>query len=436
LTLETAAEESTRRRATAGDFALAALDEIPLASARGVSGEITGEPEEQEANRRLAAIVESSDDAIISKDLNGVIKTWNKSAERIFGYRPEEVIGKSVTILIPEGRLDEEPTILGRIRKGERTDHYETVRRRKDGTLVDISLTVSPIKDTTGRVVGASKIARDITVRKRAEAELHAAREELARLNADLETRVRERTASLTEAIAHLEEFSYTVSHDLRAPVRAMRRYAEIALKEHGPRLEAGMKEYLERIIRGGARMDRLVQDVLTYSRVSRVGLTLGKVNVEGLVQDIIDQFPRMQTPQAQIKIRRPLEAVRAHEASLGQALSNLLANAVKFVPAGEVPRVVVRTERRGPRVRVWVEDQGIGIAPEHQNRAFGVFERLHPELGYEGTGIGLAIVRKVTERMEGTVGVESDGLNGSRFWIELPAAKIYDREEPKPVAG
>jgi PAS domain S-box-containing protein len=124
--------------------------------------------------------VESSDDAIISKDLNGIIKTWNKAAERIFGYLPEEVIGKPITILIPEGKRDEEPAILNRIRQGLQIDHYETVRRRKDGTLVDISLTVFPIRDEAGRVVGASKIARDITRRKRAEAELRAARDQLA----------------------------------------------------------------------------------------------------------------------------------------------------------------------------------------------------------------------------------------------------------------
>jgi PAS domain S-box-containing protein len=402
----------------------------------GSKDEVSSERGQQDANRRLAAIVESSDDAIISKDLNGIIKSWNKAAERIFGFSPQEVIGKSVTILIPEGRLDEEPAILGRIRKGERIDHYETVRRRKDGMLVDISLTVSPIKDATGRVVGASKIARDITVRKRAEAELRAAREELARLNSDLEARVRERTASLTEAIAHLEEFSYTVSHDLRAPARAMKCYAEIALKEHGPELPQGAKEYLKRIIRGGARMDRPVQDVLTYSRASRRELTFGRVDLEKLAKDIIDQFPAMQRPRAEIEIHRPLDVVHAHEASLGQALSNLLLNAVKFVRSGETPRVVVRTERSGPRVRIWVEDRGIGIAPEHQKRAFGVFERLHPELDYEGTGIGLAIVRKVVERMQGAAGVESDGLSGCRFWIDLPAARIYERNETEFIVG
>jgi PAS domain S-box-containing protein len=378
-----------------------------------------------QADRRLAAIVESSDDAIISKDLNGIIQTWNKSAARIFGYTPEEAIGKSVTILIPEGRLDEEPVILSRIRAGERMDHYETVRRRKDGALVNISLTVSPIRDQEGRVVGASKIARDITARKRAEAELHAVREKLARMNEELEARVRERTASLTEAIAHLEEFSYTVSHDLRAPVRAMKRYAEIALQEHGEKVGPEVRDYLERIMRGGERMQHLVRDVLTYSRAARQALApVQTVQVEKLVRDIVDQYPDMQAPQAEVRVRAPLLAVEAHEASLGQAMANLLGNAVKFVRPGDMPRVTVRTEACGARVRIWVEDNGIGIAPEHLDRVFGVFERLHPDQYYEGTGIGLAIVRKVTERMYGTAGAESDGVTGSRFWIELPAAK------------
>jgi PAS domain S-box-containing protein len=375
-------------------------------------------------SRRLSAIIESSDDAIISKDLNGIITTWNQGAERIFGYSAEEAIGKPVQMLIPEDRPNEEPDILGRIRRGERIDHYDTIRRRKDGTLVNISLSISPIKDSEGHVVGASKIARDITARKRAHDELRAAKEELARMNDELEQRVCQRTASLTEAISQMEEFSYTLSHDLRAPARAMTGYSRIILDDFSQNLDAQAKDFLERIIRGGERMDRLIQDVLTYSKLSRREMELRKVDLDKLVADIVQQYPDMQRPRAEITIRGPLLPVLAHEPSLAQAISNLLGNAVKFVPAGEPPRIVVRTEARGPKVRLWVEDNGIGIKPEHQARIFGIFERL-PTVGrYEGTGIGLAIVRKAAEKMGGSSGVESDGLTGSRFWIELPAAQ------------
>ena len=391
----------------------------------GITRDITQEGRSRAVSERLSAIVESSDDAIISKDLNGIIATWNQAAERIFGYTPQEAIGKPVVMLIPEDRQNEEPEILDRIRRGERIDHYETVRRRKDGALVDISLTISPVKDEKGNVIGASKIARDITARKRAEAELQNAREELALLNQELERRVVERTGSLTDALAQIEEFSYTVSHDLRAPARSMRGYAQVILDDFGQSLAPDAKDYLDRIIRGGERMDRLIRDVLTYSRLNRRELELQVVSLDRLVCDIINEYPHMQPPCANITIRSPLLDVRAHETSLAQAISNLLTNAIKFVPDRETPRVIIRTEARPPNVRLWVEDNGIGIKPEHQPRIFGVFERLPGTTQYEGTGIGLAIVRKAAERMGGSVGVESDGFTGSRFWIELAGAGL-----------
>lgn len=393
---------------------------LHLAIARDVSERHEGDL----TNRRLSAIIEYSDDAIISKDLNGTIMTWNKGAEHIFGYSAEEAIGRPVTMLIPEDRPNEEPEILNRIRQGERIDHYETIRRRKDGSLLNISLTVSPIKDAEGHVVGASKIARDITARKRAEQELRVSRAELARLNDELEMRVSQRTASLTEAIAQMEEFSYTLSHDLRAPARAMTGYARIILDDFSASLNAEAKEFLDRIIRSGERMDELIQDVLTYSRLSRREVQLSPVNLDKLVADIVQQYPEMQAPLAHVSVRSPLLNVQAHEPSLVQAVSNLLANAVKFVAPAIAPRVIVRTEPRGDNVRLWVEDNGIGIKPDHQHRIFGVFERLPTTFTYEGTGIGLAIVRKAAEKMNGSCGVESDGQTGSRFWLELPAGK------------
>jgi len=361
------------------------------------------------AAQRLAAIVESSDDVIISKDLNGIIASWNKGAERIFGYTADEVIGKPVTILMPPDRLNEEPGILDRVRRGERIDHYETVRRRKDGALIHISLAVSPIRDSKGNVIGASKVARDITERVRAKEEL--------------EKTVAERTASLREAIAQMEEFSYSVSHDLRAPVRAMQGYAHAVLEDYGDRLDETVRDYLGRIMQSGSRMDRLIQDVLTYSRVSRTEMKLQPVDLDQLVRSILQQYPEFESSRAKITIARKLPSVLGHEPSLTQVISNLLSNAVKFVSPGTKPEVLIRSEVHGAQIRLWVEDNGIGIKPQYQSRLFGMFERIHPEERYEGTGIGLAIVRKATERMDGKVGVESDGIHGSRFWIQLAAA-------------
>jgi len=274
-----------------------------------------------------------------------------------------------------------------------------------------------PLFDADQKVRGVLATFVNITERKRAEELVQAAKEEL-------ETRVRERTASLKEAMEQMEEFSYTVSHDLRAPVRAMQGYAEVVLEEFGDRLDETAREYLDRIIRGGRRMDQLIQDILTYSRLSRREVQLEPVSLDKLLRDILQQYPGMQPPGARITIVGELPAVMGHEPSLVQAISNLLSNATKFVSSGTATRVMLRAERRNGYVRLWIEDNGIGIRPEHQHRLFGLFERIHPEQRYEGTGIGLAIVRKALERMGGKVGVESDGLTGSRFWIQLPAAQ------------
>jgi PAS domain S-box-containing protein len=489
----------------------------------------------------LAAIVESSDDAIITKDLNGTITTWNNGAQRLFGYTADEAIGKSVAILIPVDRQNEEPSILARIRQGQRIDHYETVRQHKDGTLLDISLSVSPLRDGNGKIVGASKIARDITEKKRVQqavreseqrfravvdnisqmawtatasgevtwynrrwyeytgtnfdkvkgrgwaaihhpdhlqrvvanfdeslrtgrvwedtfplrgkdglyrwflsraspirdslgeiqlwfgtntdiTELQQAREALARSHEELEQRVAERTASLTQAIAQMEEFSYSVSHDLRAPVRAMQGYAQATLEDYGDVLGEQGREYLNHIVRSGERMDRLVRELLVYSRIARSDVQLQPVSLDRLVRDIVSHYPEMQQPRADITMRGELHSVIAHEPSLTQALSNLLNNAVKFVAPGVKPEVEIHSEREGNRIRLWVHDNGIGIKPEYRARLFGLFERIHNGKQYEGTGIGLAIVRKSVERMGGKVGMESNGT-GSKFWIELPSA-------------
>ena len=258
---------------------------------------------------------------------------------------------------MPPGRETEETQILARLRRGERIDHYETIRQRKDGSLVNISLTVSPIKDASGKIIGASKIARDITGQKRANEELRATRDQLARLNRELEERVEQRTASLSDAISQMEEFSYTVSHDLRAPARAMKSYAEIVLDEFGRNLDPQAKDYLERIVRGGARMDNLIQDVLTYSRLGRRDMELHPVALDKVVADIIQQYPQLQPPHAKTSVRAPLLPVVAHEPSLAQAVSNLLINAAKFTPPGEMSQITVRTEARGAQVRLWVEE-------------------------------------------------------------------------------
>ncbi len=260
--------------------------------------------------------------------------------------------------------------------------------------------------------------------RKQAEQSLRNAEEQLRDYASNLERKVRERTASLQEVISQLEEFSYSVSHDLRAPLRAMQGYATAILEDYGERMNQPGKAHLDRIIRNASRMDRLIQDILTYSRLGRQDIRLNAVPLAQMVEEVIQHRPEINSLGVDIKVGEIHDTVLCHEPSLAQAIFNLLSNAIKFVAPGTKPEPRIWAERRDKHVRLWVQDNGIGIKPEYQSRLFGVFERIHPDTKYEGTGIGLAIVRKAVERMNGKVGVESDGINGSKFWIEIPAAE------------
>ena len=244
----------------------------------------------------------------------------------------------------------------------------------------------------------------------------------LQQLASELEVRVAKRTRELSEANADLEEFSYTIAHDLRAPVRNMHSLAEALAEDFAEELPAEGTEYTKRIVAAADRMDALIQDLLGYARLSREAIQPQPVDLDAAVGVVLAQMkPDIEERRAEITVDRPLGRVRAHRTTLEQAITNLIGNALKFVERGKAPVVHVRAEERGDRVRLWVEDRGIGVAPEHAERIFRVFERLHAPEAYPGTGVGLAIVRKGTERMGGTSGVESEPGRGSRFWIELP---------------
>jgi len=387
--------------------------------ARDITAQKQSEQEKRAASltrTRLAAIVEGSEDAIVGKDLQGIVTSWNPGAERIFGYTAAEMIGQSIMRIIPADRINEEQEIIGRFNRGDRVSHFQTLRRRKDGKLINVSLSVSPIRDAAGVVIGASKIARDITA-------LREAQDQLERHATDLELKVRERTANLESMVSELEAFSYSLSHDLRAPLRAIHSFTEIVLEESGAQIGENA-DYLRRVISSAARMDRLIQDVLSFARLARVEIVVVKVDVDTLVRQIIQERPQLAEPHARITIDGPLQPVLGHEASLTQCLTNLLDNAVKFVSAGKVPEIRIYTEGTGDNVRIFVRDNGIGIEFSAQQRLFAMFQRLSTLETYPGTGVGLAIVRKAAERMNGRVGVESLPGQGSTFWIELPAAR------------
>jgi signal transduction histidine kinase len=243
---------------------------------------------------------------------------------------------------------------------------------------------------------------------------------ELQRANTDLDRLVTTRTAELQELVNELEHFSYTITHDMRAPLRAMTGFAGLLAEECMDSLGSSSREYLNRIITASARMDRLITDALSYSQIVRHEMPVQAIDAGRLLTGMIESYPIFQEPRARIEIVGDLPPVRGNEAGLTQCFSNLLGNAVKFVRTGTVPHIRIHGERRGNRVRLWCDDNGIGIPAELQSRVFIMFQRLSKE--YEGTGIGLALVKKVVERMGGTVGLESEPGRGSRFWVELPS--------------
>jgi signal transduction histidine kinase len=262
---------------------------------------------------------------------------------------------------------------------------------------------------------------RDISVRKKIERELEVARKQLELHAQKLESEVAERTAELRETVSELEAFCYSLSHDMRTPVRAIQSFSELVLAEERGQLKPSSVQYLEKAISAAERMDQLIQDVLGFTRLSRQEITFGAVDVDRLVRDIIEERPELQPAKADIRVQSPLLSVTGHAASLTQCITNLLDNAVKFVPRGVKPQVRVHTEACNGKVRLQIEDNGIGIEQAAQRKLFQMFQRIHSGDEYEGTGIGLAIVRRAAERMGGAIGLESEVGRGSRFWVELP---------------
>jgi PAS domain S-box-containing protein len=344
----------------------------------------------------LAAIVDSSDDAIISKDLDGIITSWNKSAERLFGYTSQEVIGQPITILIPPDRLQEEPEILQRLKKGERVDHFETIRRRKDGKLLEISLTISPVRDGKGTIVGASKIARDITESKKIVAELHRSN-------------------------AILEEFAYSASHDLQEPLRTVKIYGEILKRRYGDHLDPDGLSVLEHLQRGAQRMETLLSDLLAYTRVTRFEKPSERIDANLAYESALQNLGSSVSESNARVTAISLPSVRIHFAHLQQLFQNLIGNAIKYRNPETAPIVLIRASRDAAVWHFSVEDNGIGIAPEFSKTIFGLFKRLHRAEEYSGTGLGLAICQRIVEQYGGRIWVESKPLQGSTFGFTVP---------------
>ena len=411
LALTHAAETITQR----GDYSVRApkLTDDELGTLTDAFNRMLSETQDnQDRLAEQARLLDLSTDAIIVRDLQGTIRFWNRGAEELYGWSQSEALGKQKHQLLQTEFSEPLEQITDRLQREGRWAG-ELVQRRRDGGRIHVSTRWVLDSGMAGRLPRVLITDNDITLRKQAE---ELMRSEAKRLDA----LVAQRTARLQETVGELEAFSYSISHDMRAPLRAMQGYANALLSDYGARLDADARHYLDRIFRSANRLDLLIQDVLSYSRVAKGQIDLQPVDFERLLNDVISTTPEFQEPQARIIVERPLHRVRGHDAYLTQCITNLLANAVKFVPERVVPEIRIRSERFNGKVRVWFEDNGIGIDPLHNERIFQIFGQVYPEKKYGGTGIGLAIVSKAVQRMNGEVGVISGLDKGSRFWLLL----------------
>ena len=377
-------------------------------------GKITRDvTDRREAEMRYRILIEGvSDYAIYSLTPEGIISSWNSGAQRIKGYLADEIIGKHFSqFYTPEDAANGLPAKV--LQTAAREGHFEGEgwRVRKNGSRFWSSVVVTPLYDDAGSLLGFSKITRDITDRMQL---LKTIQEHAA----ELEVRI----AESERTNAELEAFSYSVSHDLRSPLRAIEGFSDIILTDFGAQLPPQVKDYLQNIIQSATRMNRLVHDLLNFSRLSRIEIKSAPVNVAAAVSAALEQLDEPLREKVTSTVD-PSLVVSAHMATLTQALFNLINNGLKFHAPEKPPRVSVNAYRDGMDVVIEVRDEGIGIAPQHHQRIFQVFERLHAADAYPGTGIGLAIVKRGIIRMGGTVSVESAPGKGSRFIVTLPVA-------------
>ena len=485
-----------------------------------------GEERVELDSEHLAAIVRSSDDAILSKDRNAIVTSWNEAAQRLYGYAPDEIIGKSVALIIPPERQGEELEIVNKILAGERVEHYETERVRKDGTRLIVSLTASPIHDVSGEIVGVSTQARDISSTQAAlrsmEQQAHAApvgiavfsiapdsfgqllsanaemtrllgysRAELTELTPGqithpddaeaeqvlfdelvagrrtsfgLEKRNRHKdghwiwvwlTVSLLErgdvpraAIAHvldiserkraeeelertrrnlersnaeLDQFAYVASHDLKEPLILLSAYARMLFERHGDDLDEEGRTFLGHVREEATRMKSMIDDLLDYSRLQTSAEEPERVPLGDLVETALNTLqPRIEESQARIDVEGELPVVQGSAAQFERLLRNLIGNAIKF-SGDAAPVVTVSAERHSEEWVISVRDNGIGVDPAKAERIFEVFQRLHSQDEYAGTGMGLAICKRIVERHGGRIWVDPAAGGGSAFQFAIP---------------
>jgi PAS domain S-box-containing protein len=376
-----------------------------LSGAINVFQDITEKKKAEIGLRRLAAIVESSEDAIISKTLNGIITSWNAAAEKMFGYSENEIIGQPINILIPQSNQDEERRIISKIKAGEKIDHFETVRMRKDGSELNISLSVSPIKNDNGQIIGASKIARDIT-RK-----------------VELDNKLRMYTDQLKELNNYKDEFMAMASHELKTPLTVIKANLQLlALQlQYDPNYG-----FVDKTMKQVNKLGNLISDLFDVSKIQagQLQLNYSEFDLNELLAETIGSIAHtFNTHKIQIVAEEEPIRITADYLRLEQVLINIITNAIKYSPTSDT--VIITARRDNGNVIISIKDFGIGIPKEDQEKVFSRFFRVRGLAStFSGSGIGLYISSEIIKHHGGNMWVESEENIGSTFYFSIPANK------------
>jgi PAS domain S-box-containing protein len=410
-----------------GDWYQQMVDYVPTSQSLRIYGfDITERKRAEEARAYLASIVESSDDAIIGKSTEGVIRSWNLGAERLYGYTRSEVLGKSVFILVPRERHEEAADFLNRVRQGVAIEHHETIRITKAGERINVSVTISPLRSTSGEITGASTVARDISARKRAE-------DEIQKLNEQLEQRVIERTRELEASNKELEAFTYSVSHDLRAPLRHVDGFSKLLVEKHSANLAPDAQDYVAMIRDSAVQMGRLIDDLLNFARLGRKQLGMQVTGLGSLVEDVTGDLKRA-NPDRLIEWKaETLPFVECDPGLMKQVFANLLSNAVKFTRPRTPALIEVGVISQNCARAVFVRDNGVGFSMKYVHKLFGVFQRLHRSEDFEGTGVGLATVQRIIHKLGGRVWAEAELDKGATFYFTLGSSEDHRAADGVP---
>ena len=379
------------------------------------------EAELEEQKEWLRVTLTSIGEGVIVTDPAGRVILMNRESERLTGLTQVKALHQSLASVfraVDEKTRQAAEGLIEKVLQEKKvisvTDRMLLLSHTGEEWPIDDS--AAPICDAQGKVLGVVLVFHDAT-------QIRQAQNSLKAYSADLEKKVADRTTTLQQAVHELESFSYTVSHDLRAPLRAMQGFSDAVIESYGDKLDDQGRHYLERIRNAGVRLDRLIQDLLSYTRISRQDAPLEAIDLDKIIHDIVDHDSNLNPSSVNVRIEGKFPRVLGRESALTQVMTNLLGNAGKFVAKGTTPQVRVWSEEKGPQVRIWIEDNGIGISSDDQERIFDLFVQINDPKEYGGTGVGLAIVKKAVQTMRGSVGLESKEDAGSRFWVELTRA-------------